>query len=199
MEHAVVLSRAKGSGVLGYLHWYSEEYGVEQLLARVARIPESERPGISADSATLGVIPTGWYESASIHRLLEVLTEGLSPDEITERARAAADHSVETAMNGLFKLAFQFLVTPERYAKHIQRFWNQLHNTGIREVEVVGPGEAISTISDWPGHHPFMCELVTFTTAAVFRRMGLQDVRTSREMCIDRGDPYCRSVLRWRP
>ena len=126
------------------------------------------------------------------------MTRGLSPAEQTEMARAASAYSVRLAVRGLFKLAFQLMGTPERYAKYIQRFWSQLHDTGRRRVDIVGPGVAISLIEDWPGHHPFLCEVTTETMAAIFREMGCDDVEVTRIECVSYGDPRCQSMLRWR-
>lgn len=161
------------------------------------QIPVEERGGFDPTSTTLGVIPTVWYPTAAVGRVLDNVAATMTVAERTRMVRESTEASVAKSMRGIFKLAFQLLVTPDRYAKHIQRFWNQLHDTGIRTVEVVGPGEAVSLIEDWRGHHPLLCEATMETMAAVFRRMGLEDVEVMRVECVSTNDARCKAILRW--
>jgi len=196
--HTVAASRVKGSGLLGYVEWFVEEHGAEHLYSLVRAIPEAERGTLTVEHPTLGLIATGWYDSSFAHRLLDAMTRDLSAAERTDVARRASDYSVNLAVRGVFKLAFQLMGTPERYAKYIQRFWSQLHDTGERRVQIVSPGVAISDIEYWPGHHPFLCEITTETMAAVFRQMGCTEVEVNRIECVDHGDSRCRAMLRWQ-
>ncbi len=190
-------SSIKGSGLIGYLRWFVEEHGEDRLLALLSQIPEERRVAFAPEAPRLGLIATGWYDSRTAHLLLDAMTQGLSPAERTEMARRASAYSVQLAVRGLFKLAFQLMGTPERYAKYIQRFWRQLHDTGIRKVDIVSDGVALSFIEDWPGHHPFLCEVTTETMAAIFREMGCVDVEVTRLECVSHGDSRCQAMLRW--
>lgn len=188
----------KGSALSYLTGWYAEQRDAEQLMAIVARIPEAERGGIDPTAPHLGLISTEWYPAAVVGRILDEVTEGMSEEERTRLIRESTAAGVEQGVRGIFRLAFKLLVTPERYAKHIQRFWNQLHDTGTRRVEIVAPGKAFSIIEDWPGHHTVLCEITMETMAAIFRRMGLRDVEVTRIECVGSHDPRCRAVVRWR-
>jgi len=190
------VARIKGSALLGFVEWYVERFGERVFVDALQTIPEDERGGLHPDSATLTILPTRWYPVAPVHRILEGLATNMSAVERDRMCADAATAAVDQGLRGVFKLAFTLLVTPERYAKHIQRFWNQLHDTGEREVEVLEPGLARSTISGWRGHHPILCQLATETMGAVFRKMGCEDVRVERVRC-SRGGP-CVALVHWR-
>ncbi len=190
--------RVKGSAITYFVDWYAHHYDARTLMAIVARIPEAERGDLDPGTATLGLIPTAWYPAAAVARVLDDVTEGMTGAERTRLVKESTAASVDHGIRGIFRLAFKLLVTPERYAKHIQRFWNQLHDTGTRRVEIVAPGEAISSIEDWPGHHPLLCAVTMETMAAIFRRMGLEDVEVRRVECVSNQDPRCTAVVRWR-
>ncbi|MCA9609744.1 MAG: hypothetical protein KC619_29300 [Myxococcales bacterium] len=193
------IPRVKGSALAYWLTWYAQHRDPAELGAIAARIPPEERGEIDPTSPTLGVISTAWYPAHAVGRILDGVTEGMSAKERAQLIEESTAAGVEQGIRGIFKLAFELLATPERYAKHIQRFWDQLHDTGTRRVEIVGPGEAISIIEDWPGHHPLLCTVTMETMAAVFRRMGLEDVEVMRVECVGAHDPRCKAIVRWRP
>ena len=188
----------KGSALGAWIAWYAAHRDIAELMAVVERIPVEARGDLDPTSPTLGLIPTAWYPAEAVHHLLDGLSEGMTPTELTALIRESTAASVDDGVRGIFRLAFDLLATPERYAKHIQRFWNQLHDTGTRSVQIIGPGEAFSIIEDWPGHHPMLCEVTMETMAAIFRKMGLEDVEVIRVECVSSHDPRCRAVLRWK-
>jgi hypothetical protein len=112
--------------------------------------------------------------------------------------RESTDAVVEHMLRGLYAVLFALVASPDRYARHIQRAWNQLHDTGTREVRIVAPGEAESIIREWPGHHPILCEMVHETTRAVFSHMRVGQVSVTRERCVSRGAHACVARVRWR-
>lgn len=198
MRHAAI-PHVKGSALTYWVAWYVEHHGAGALMAVAAQIPPEERGDLDPSSPSLGLIPTDWYPSSAVGRLLDGITEGMSDEERAALIRESTAAGVQQAIRGIFQLAFGLLATPERYARYIQRFWSQLHDTGRRRIDLVGPGEASSIIEDWPGHHPILCSVTMETMAAVFRRMGLQEVEVERVECVSEGHPRCRAHVRWRP
>ncbi len=189
----------KGSALAYWVDWYAEHHDPEKLMEIVARLPAPARGELDPSDPRLGLIPTAWYPAAAVGRILDGVTEGMSAAERARLIEESTAAGVDQGIRGIFRLAFELLATPERYAKHIQRFWNQLHDTGTRSVTIVGPGEAISLIEDWPGHHPILCAVTMETMAAIFRKMGLSDVEVLRVECVSRHDERCKAILRWRP
>ncbi len=192
-------AQVKGAALLYCMSWYAKRYGPEQLAAIARRIPPAERDALDPSLPLLGVLATQWYPARTIGLLLDGVTQGLTEAERMRLIRESTTEAVERAIRGVFRLPFKLLGTPERYAKHIQRFWNQIHDTGTRHIEIVGPGEAISIIEDWPGHHPLLCAVTMETMAAVFRRMGLSDVEVLRVECVASHDAHCKAIVRWQP
>ncbi len=129
--------------------------------------------------------------------LLDVVTERWSDAERSALAREANAHVVAKLSRGLYAALFRTVASPARYAKYIQRMWNVLHTTGLRTIVIEREGVLRSTTADWPGHHPFLCEVTVETMRAVFEAMGCEDVQVDRIGCISRGAKVCTAVVRY--
>jgi hypothetical protein len=82
--------------------------------------------------------------------------------------------------------------------RHVHRLWRRLHTTGDRQMRIVAPGEALSVVENWPGHHPFMCWSTIYTMAYVFEAMGYKHWSVERTACVSHGGQRCQTVLRYR-
>src|SRR5262245_60085947 len=100
---------------------------------------------------------------------------------------------------GPYRALFELLASPSLYARLIQHGWRQLHTTGHRTMVLPRPGEAESEISNWPGHHPILCDVTAETMAALFRIMLGTHVQVKRVTCVSEGAPTCRSRMSWSP
>src|SRR5262249_53719572 len=127
----------------------------------------------------------------------------VGPYPPAERARMmheATRAAVDASMRGVYAFLLGKVVTPELYARNIQRLWRVLHDTGKREIRIVAKGQATSRTWDWPGHHPLLCELNQQTMAAIFEKMGESDVRILRVACVGYdGGTECLYQVTWRP
>lgn len=65
-------------------------------------------------------------------------------------------------------------------------------------VDQVTPTMAICKLTDWHGHHPFVCAMCRVSAEVIYTEMGCKNVTTERERCIDDGADHCRFVTRWR-
>lgn len=187
----------KGAAFGEFLEWYFAHHQGEALREAVARLPPEARAGLDPRERRLGVVASTWYPAPAVHAVLDAFARA-HPD--AERAPLVHDgvQVVVTRMfRGLYAVLFELVATPERYTRHIQRAWRQLHDTGQREVQLLGPGEALSITSQWGGHHPVLCELTVETMCAVFERMGCKRVSAQRLECVSRGAHRCSAQLRW--
>jgi hypothetical protein len=187
----------KGAAFREFLLWADETYGARRFHEVLAAVPAPLRALVRADEPALGVLASTWYPAALVHAILDGLFAGMPPHVRHAVLHDACEAVVPRMIRGVYKLLFQVVASPALYARHIQRAWNQLHNTGERRIELVGPTTAHSTIAAWAGHHPALCEITTETMAAVFRAMRCRDARAERVTCVADGAPECRAIVRW--
>ncbi|NUO49576.1 MAG: hypothetical protein HOV80_12035 [Polyangiaceae bacterium] len=187
----------KGGPLRELLLWYESRYGRDYVPDVIARLTPAHALSVSADKLTLGLVPSVWYPAPIVHAILDALVERHTPEELHEIVRESNAFVVRRMTKGLYQFLFRMVGSPELYARHIQRAWNMLHSTGRREI-VLGDGVAESTIDDWPGHHPWLCEVTTETMRAVFEAMGCREVEVERVACVSKGDRRCKSILRYR-
>ena len=187
----------KGGPIRELLLWYEGRYGRDYVPSVIARLDPVHALSVSENKLTLGLVPSVWYPAPIVHAILDALAERHSPEELHEIVRESNAFVVRRMTKGLYQFLFRMVGSPELYAKHIQRAWNMLHSTGRREI-VLGDGVAESTIDDWAGHHPWLCEVASQTMRAVFEAMGCREVRVERVACVSKGDPRCKSLLRYR-
>lgn len=186
--------KIKGAAIRTLLDWYRKTEGVEAYHRVFAQLSEEEKFALGGKSAE--ILPNVWYDARLAHRLCEIVLGPLPPHEQARRARDGARNGLRVLGKGVYQFVVKQIVTPSFYARHIQRLFRLLHDTGNRRIEM-GQGEAISITSGWPGHHPLLCLLVNETMGAVFESLGCRDVTVERVQCVSDGAPDCRCRVRW--
>lgn len=188
--------RIKGAAIRALLDWYRKTFGLEAHERLFDQLTDDERALLG--DRTREVLPNAWYEARIAHRLLEVALGPIPVDQRRAVVRDASRDALKQLRGGVYKFVVQQIVTPAFYARHIQRLFRLLHDNGERRIDIVAPGEAISVVSEWRGHHPLACLMVDETMAAVFETIGCEDVTTEQEACVSLGDAECRCRVRWR-
>lgn len=186
----------KGAMLAEFLRWYATHYDSEPLRRFVQSDPDCVRAGLDADRPGLGVVPSEWYAAPLFHRLLDVAFASMSAGERALFVRRSTEAVSGQMIRGVYGALFALLATPDRYVRHIQRAWSQLHNTGVREV-ILRSTEAESIIREWPAHHPVLCMMVHATTHALFERMLGKPVEIEMLRCVSHGHADCMARLRW--
>jgi hypothetical protein len=186
----------KGAMLAEFLRWYATHYDSEPVRRFVQSDPCCVRARLDADRPSFGVVPSEWYSAALFHRLLDVAVAPMSQGERALFVRRSTEAVSGHMIRGVYGALFSLIATPDRYVRHIQRAWNQLHNTGVREV-VLRPNEAESIIREWPAHHPILCMMVHATTHALFERMLGKHADIERVRCVSQGHADCMSRLWW--
>lgn len=155
---------------------------------------------IDLDAPVLGLLPNVWYDAAMVHAMLDAIMEGRSEEELAEIAHQAARESLARASTGLYRFVMRQIVTPRFYARHVQRLWGLIHDTGQREIILLDEDEGVrSRTWDWPGHHPLFCTIAVETMTGIFEITGKRDVTVRARWCISRGDDECRALVHWAP
>jgi hypothetical protein len=191
----VTRPQIKGAAIRALLDWHRREYGADAYEAVLAQLSEQERAMLSADGEVLASV---WYDARLSHRLLELVLGVLPPSQQPLVARDAAREALRHLRRGVYQFVVQQIVSPAFYARHIQRLFRLLHDTGERRIEMGPPGMALSITCEWPGHHPLLCTLANETMAAVFETLGCRDVSIEPLQCVSRGAPDCRCQVRWK-
>lgn len=191
-------ARIKGAAFREFLRFYVKTYGEAALCERSARMPAALRAQLAPEEPVLGVLHSTWYPAPLVHALLDELTRDMSDAQMRTLASKASSAVMQKTLHGLYKVLFDWMATPERYARHAPKLWHSYYDSGTMEITAQPSGtEALTVIRDWAAHHPFICELNRGAAEAIYAAMGCSDVVCERVACVSRGDAECRFVTRW--
>jgi hypothetical protein len=188
----------KGAAFREFLRWCDASLGRERLVEVAESLPASVRAHLETDAEALGVLTSVWYPASVVHALLDGLTMHMSPAEQRRLADEGAAAVMSATLKGVYKLLFDWMATPARYARFSPKLWASYYDCGTFEVTQRDDNQAVCTISEWETHHPFMCDLNRGAATAIYSAMGCKDADTEREQCVAKGDPHCRFVTRWK-
>lgn len=194
-------AQIKGAALVEFVRWFARDFGTQVLVDRVALLPAplQRELGIDPSNPTLGILASRWYGSRSIGVLLDAITAEADPAEVSRMADAAANAIMGATLRGVYRLLFEWLATPARYAQFCNRLWRSYHDTGTMKIEHTSPTRAVCSIADWSGHHPFLCAVCRGSAEVIYREMGCRSVTTTRTSCVDEGADACRFVTQWSP
>src|SRR5258706_5720445 len=113
--------RIKGAAIREFLLWYAGAYGPDQLPALSARMRPEHRVLFDVKQRHLGVIASEWYPAKALHELLDLITQGMSPAEREKLAREGAQATIQATLRGVYRLLFETMMSPERYARNAQK------------------------------------------------------------------------------
>lgn len=114
---------------------------------------------------------SSWYDSRIVHALLDGVRAQVPDVEWLAFLRDGTRAGIHASASGVYRWMVRKL-TPELYARNIQRLWNLLHDSGTREIVMTSCASAVSTTRDWTGHHPTLCVIVGEAMAALLELMG---------------------------
>jgi hypothetical protein len=187
----------KGATIREFLLWYEAKLGREALLDLLADVPPSGLSLISPAMPALGILSSSWYPMSLTHPMLTRAADRCGR-EGREFAMEANREVVPKMIRGVYRIMFLAVASPELYARHIGRMWRHLHSTGDRTMTIRAPGEALSIVENWAGHHPMACWVAIYTMAFVFEAMGYREWSVERLTCVAHGAGRCETVLLYR-
>jgi hypothetical protein len=190
--------KIKGAAVREFLRWYAQRSSPEALREALAELPPGMRSLFDPTTEALGVLASSWYDTRTIAELVQVIIRTVPPMEREASVRDGARFAVKASARGIYRFVLERL-SPEMYARNIQRLWNMLHDTGTREIVMTSEASATSYTRDWPGHDPFLCLATVHTMAAILEVMGCSHVHAKRVQCVADGASECVAELRWTP
>lgn len=189
--------RIRGSAIHHFVRWVGDNVGVDVLDRAAATIPKPERGGIRPGEMVLGVLSSKWYRADAVHALLDALVADADAPDMDTLTRAPIEHVMNETLGGVYRALFTWMATPSRYAKYATKLWASYYGDGTIEVVEDGDRGSTTTITDWPGHHPFLCRAHVEAARAIYTHMGCEGIEVSRESCVADGAPCCRFSVRW--
>lgn len=187
----------RGAAVREFFGWVGETWGDERLREIVGRLAPEVAARFDPDAKALGVLSSKWYDASEIHALVDSLLVSTSAAERERIAREGADAVMKRTLRGVYKLLFDWMATPERYAKYAHKLWASYYDESVLEIAHPEPGLAVSVIRGWRAHHPFICDLNREASRAIYGAMGCEDASCVRTHCVSDGEPMCRFETRW--
>lgn len=196
----MTLGRIKGAAFREFITFYRATYGSDRLAAHLAAMPPDLAAELEAGSETLGILTSQWYPAELVHALLDEIARGRSDAELCELGTEGSRAVMRATLRGLYKVLFGWMATPERYVRYAPKLWHTYYDSGTVAVQAIDGGTgALSTVRDWRSHHRLICELNRGAALEIYAAMGCTEVTCERERCVDRGDPECRFITRWKP
>jgi hypothetical protein len=189
--------RIKGAAIRDFIAWYAREHDFERLKSAIRQLPEEAQSAFDFTHGSLGVLPSTWFDASDVHRVLDILTEGLSPAAYDALARAAAHATVVALMSGVQKIIFTTFMTPGAYAKLANVAFHSNYDSGSVRNEELGPKRHLGTVHGWAAHHPFLCRMHVAIKLELYAAMGCSNVRIEKRLCRADGDQDCGSIIVW--
>jgi hypothetical protein len=187
----------KGSMMRELLLWHDRRFGHDETVQLAQDLPPEARALIDTTQPALGILSASWYPMSVTHPMMSRVAER-GGNEGRDFAMQANREVVPRMIRGIYRTMFDVAATPELYAKHVGRLWRRLHTTGERSMDLRAPGEALSRVDRWTGHHPLACWLTIYTMAFVFEAMGFKHWTVERLTCASHGADRCETLLKYK-
>jgi hypothetical protein len=190
--------RIKGAAFREFVAYYRATYGAELLAAHVRAMPPRLAQDLDAADPALGVLTSQWYEAKVVHALLDEIARDKNEAALRELAIGASSAVMRATLRGLYRVLFEWMATPERYARYAPKLWGSYYDSGEVTVALLPDGMgSTSVVRKWGSHHPLICELNRGAAVQIFTAMGCQGAECERVRCVSRGDADCYFVTRW--
>jgi hypothetical protein len=187
----------KGAAIRDFIAWYAREHDVERLKTAVRLLPEKAQAAFDISHGTFGVLPSTWFDARDLHRILDVLTAGLSPAEYDALAHAAGHATVQALMTGVQKIIFTKFMTPGAYAKLANIAFHLNYDAGEVTNDELGPRRHEGNVRGWTAHHRFLCRMHVAIKFELYVAMGCEGAQIEERFCRSDGDTRCGSIIAW--
>ena len=189
--------RMKGAAMRSFVAWFEREVEPGVLKRVIDDLPPPHGSVFDSSREDFGMLPSRWYRADTIHAVLEGLLRGRSRDEQLALAQRGGDIVVEDMQRGVYKVLFDWFLTPGRYAKIVDRAWKLNYDNGHVVTTVLAPHRHKGVVQQWDGHHPFLCMFNVAIKRAIYQAMGCRGAAIESSYCIDAGQSECGSIITW--
>jgi hypothetical protein len=197
MAGSPTVPQVKGAAMREFFRYLHDTHGAGLLQTLASVVEPQYRNLFNPADPCMGVVASSWYPAPAVHQILDRLLQGRSAAQVTELARGGAEAVIANTLRGVYRLLFETMMSPERYARNSQKLFSRYCDAGTMTKRATSPTSHLSTIVDWRAHHPFLCDLIIYTGVYVYRAMGCKNVKMERVSCISRGARECSFVISW--
>jgi serine/threonine protein kinase len=191
------LGRVKGTAVRAGLAWYSATYGAP-VLARVASLASPELHGmLRLRDPEFGIMPSGWYDTAAIGELLELLDRAATPADSDAMLGKLAQAIAQDNVTGVYRSLFRLVSSPPMLEAHAQRVWRTYIDEGTLVVQIPGRGSFEAQVTGWTRHHGAVCRFLRPLVEHLLRAVGYTALVVDRTRCVGEGDACCTFEGNW--
>jgi hypothetical protein len=189
--------RIKGAGIQPFLEWYTRRWSHARLVAAAERMRPELRAVFDLKDPHLGVLPSQWFRAAPVHAFLDNLLDGHTAEECQLIARDGARAIIESTLKGVYRWLFEMMMSPERYGRSAQKLFSRYYEPGTMVKTPLGDRGHLSVVTNWPSHHPLLCDFLIHTAEYVYTGLGCKQVQVRRTACVSTHAPECRFEITW--
>jgi serine/threonine-protein kinase len=191
------LGRVKGTAVRAGLAWYASTYGAS-VLSRVASLASPElHATLRLQDPEFGIMPSGWYDTAVIGELLELLDRAAVPADSEILLGKLAHAIAQDNVTGVYRSLFRLVSSPAMLEAHAQRVWRTYIDEGTLTVRIPSPGELEAQVVGWSRHNVAVCRFLRPLVEHLLRSVGYTALVVDRTRCVGDGDACCAFEGNW--
>jgi serine/threonine protein kinase len=195
---ALSRGRVKGTAVRAGLKLFTEAYG-ETGFERVLELASPElRALLQKGDPGFGIIASGWYETARIGELLELVERVASPADPELFLETVAEAIARDNVGGVYRSLFRLVASPPLLEANAQRVWRTYIDEGTLTVRLVGKRSFEGSVRGWTRHDSNVCRMLRPMLERLLRATGYEGMVVRRTQCVAHGEAtQCTFVGQW--
>ncbi|NLI98616.1 hypothetical protein GX441_08165 [bacterium] len=181
----------RGLTLYQFKKYFINSIGEKEALKSFATLPEGARDTV------LDVKKSSWYPFETQRLLRELIISKTDPGNPLE---AIFNMGLETAswdFSGFLKPLFSFIPL-ETILNKTAALWNKYYNTGEITVHSFTKGLARIDLHSFPSDQHF-CPVITSWMTMALRTLKKKAPCVNHDICIHKGDSFCRFDLTYTP
>jgi serine/threonine protein kinase len=190
--------RVKGTAVRAGLKLFTEAYG-DTGFERVLELASPElRALLQKGDPGFGIIASGWYETALVGELLELVERVASPADPELFLETVAEAIARDNVGGVYRSLFRLVASPPLLEANAQRVWRTYVDEGTLTVRLVGKRSFEANIRGWTRHDATVCRMLRPMLERLLRATGYAGLVVRRTQCVANGEAtQCTFVGQW--
>jgi hypothetical protein len=189
-EEDADMGNVKGTGPLAVYKFIKQRFG-DQGLARLREVLNPDDQKIFDKP----ILPITWVDFGYYMRMIVTADKTLGKGDL-KLVEEAARYNMNENFRGMYKILVSF-ASPAFVIKRANIAWRQWFDSGQMKVDILGPGHARGTMSDFadmPPNHEFN---LTPSIDEIIRISGGKNTQTTHSQCVLKGAPACVWDIRW--